>query len=145
MGICTVDACVEQYYGKTDCALPVVNDPAVVVSCGTTTVVSESKFFKTREYTTYGDVCPGTFAGKEAVIGVVLPEDGAVTITVSDTSPTMDVALFFLGDWCNAATCEQVGTNTITISGLSGLNAIVLEASADPAPTGLTLTVGDCP
>ena len=143
MGICTINYCAEQHYGKSSCGERAQN-PLTVIQCGGSTSLDNSAF-ATREYATYNSTCSGSYSGKEAPVAVELPQDGSITLTVSGVSPSMDIGLALLGDWCNPNTCQAVSTNTITFDGVAGLNVIVLEAMDLLPPSSVTITAGACP
>ena len=69
----------------------------------------------------------------------------AVEELTADSFNDMDIALLSLGDWCNPNTCEQSGTNSLTIDGLIGLNVVILEAMGELPPISLNLSVSSCP
>jgi hypothetical protein len=145
-GICTINACFEQYYDWVECE-ETVSNPGYLVSCGETVTVDDSPtvVFPTREYFAYNEDCPGDFPGKEAAIVVYTENPGDLTISVSAVSPAMDIAILELGDWCSAATCIQAANNTLTFTAAPGGNPIVFEAMSDLPPTSFDVTVSACP
>jgi hypothetical protein len=145
LGICTVRECQEQYYGWTDCGDPISNE-GMVIGCGETLSIDQSTnyVFATREYYTYNDLCPGTFTGMEAAFAVNVPSGGQVTVSITNVSPPMDIVLLDLADWCASDTCEQAGTNTLSIDAL-GYHMVVLEAMAELPPVSFDISVSPCP
>jgi hypothetical protein len=82
----------------------------------------------------------------EAAIAIELPNPGPVTVSISNVSPTMDIHIMDLGNWCDENTCEQTGTNLLVIDNTSpGFYLIVLEAAEDLPPATFDVTVSACP
>jgi hypothetical protein len=144
-GIATIYECQESYYGSVSCGNSISNEGGAM-GCGDTQTF-DSSIFVTREYFTYNaDYCPGDYPGPEALIAIELPNPGMVTVTVSNVSPSMNVFIMDLGNWQDETTCEEAGTNTLTIDSTSpGYYLLILEADDDFPPDSFDVTVSACP
>ncbi len=145
MGICTVNQCNEKWHNTVDCAQSVSNS-ARMVECGQQNIPISGDIFRTREYYEYGDLCFGEYPGMEAVIAVYIPRAGSITVTVANVSPSMDIYIMSLGDWCNESTCVEAGLNGINVTkDGGGYYVFVLEADGILPPDSLEISVSDCP
>lgn len=117
-----------------------------MVECGQQNIPISGDIFRTREYYEYGDLCFGEYPGMEAVIAVYIPRAGSITVTVANVSPSMDIYIMSLGDWCNESTCVEAGLNGINVTkDGGGYYVFVLEADGILPPDSLEISVSDCP
>lgn len=146
-GICTIHECSEQYYDWIDCG-DAISNQGFTVDCGTSVSVTpaQSYIWATREYFTYNTDCPGSFPGPEAAIVVCAGENsGQITVSVSNVSPSMDIAIQELGDWCSAETCVQGANNSLTYDAPVGCNVLVFDTVDALPPDSFDIVVSACP
>jgi hypothetical protein len=139
--LCTLDLCSEiseAPYCESD-----VN-AGVTITCGATTPVAGENFEGTYEYYTYSGACPGNFPGPEALLVFDVPTAGSVTATISAVVPAGNVDVFYLADECDAITCLDSGTNSLTTAMAAGTNYLVLDAAEGLPPTSMDVTL-TCP
>ncbi len=137
--LCTMDVCYEMVSGIQCEQQPMA---PVAATCGKTAMTQDH--FESSEYYDYEGSCGVSLDGVEGVISVAVDAAGSLTVAVSEVTPAMDIEVLHLTDWCDASTCTDHGTNTLTVSVQPGTHFLVLEVPVALTPESLEVTV-TCP
>ncbi len=144
--LCEFGTCSITTEGQIECT-DIVGYQPFPLSCGGATKVPGEQFIPD-SYGAYHEYsCAGEkFLGREAVVYVDTVAGGAVQLTVNSTLPLdMGVNLLYLTDWCDPQSCEQSGSDTLTVSGLAaGRHYFIIEADLGSYPSEVNLAA-TCP